>query len=116
MWGIKPWDNDRAADWFAQLMENTDFPSQVRTTLLLHHEEDVYGENTAKLRAAVFCMLQFGRVYVWPINELKNDLELAIHATEKILLDEEYCYSEEITDQIKSELEELKSRYSKLEK
>ena len=48
--------------------------------------------------------------------QLKNDLQLAIHTTEKILLDEEYCYSEEITNEINTELEELKTRYSKFEK
>lgn len=115
MWGSKPWDNDRAADWFAKLMKDTDLPLQVRSALLLCQKEDPYGENTAKLRAAVFCMLQFGHVYIWPIEELKKDLQLAIHATEKVLLDEEYCFDEEITDEIKVELEELKSRYSRFE-
>ncbi|MGY3793366.1 hypothetical protein [uncultured Aquimarina sp.] len=110
MWDSKPWDNDRAADWFAKLMEQTDLPSKVRKTLLLHKEKDPYGDNTPILRSAVYCVLQFCRVYVWPINDLDNDLALAIDATKKILTDQEYCYSDEIVDEINAELLELKQR------
>jgi len=110
MWDSKPWDNDRAADWFAKLMEQTDFPSKIRETLYLHEKDDPHGDNTSLLRAAVYCILQFCRVYVWPINDLDNDLLLAINATKKILQDDEYCYSDEIIDEINSELMELERR------
>lgn len=110
MWGDNPWDNDRASDWFANLMHSTHFPDQIRATLLLCEQEDACGENTALLRAAVYCVLQFCRVYIWPIEQLDSDLDLAIKATHKILSDESYCYSEKITIQIQAELEELKLR------
>ena len=110
MWGGEPWDNDRAADWFAKLMQVTHFPDQVRATLLLCEQEDVSGENTPLLRAAVYCALQFCRVYVWPIERLDDDLELAIKAARKILADEDYCYSEEIVAQLQAELAELERR------
>lgn len=110
MWGDEPWDNDQAADWFANLMRATHFPDRVRATLLLCDEEDDSGENTPLLRAAVYCVLQFCRVYVWPIDRLDDDLELAIKAARKILSDESYCYSEEIVAQIRGELQELELR------
>lgn len=110
MWGNKPWDNDRAADWFANLMRCTHFPDQIRETLLLCEREGACGEDTAALRAAVYCVLQFCHVYVWPIEYLDSDLGLAIKATHKILSDESYCYSEKITAEIKAELEELELR------
>jgi len=112
MWDSKPWDNDRASDWFAKLMEQTDFPLKIRNTLLLYKEEDPHGNNTPLLRAAVFCTLQFCRVYVWPINDLDNDLQLAVNATKKILQDQEYCYSDEIIKEINEELNELNKRMS----
>lgn len=110
MWGNKPWDNDRAADWFANLMHITSFPEQIRSTLLLCEQEDAYGENSELLRAAVYCALQFCRPYVWPIEHLDSDLDLAIKATHKILSDESYCYSEKITAEIQEELKELEFR------
>lgn len=113
MWGDKPWDNDRAADWFANLMHVTRFPDQVRAALLLCEREDISDEDTALLRAAVYCVLQFCRVYIWPIDHLDSDLDLAIKATRKILSDESYCYSEELTAQIHAELEELELRRKK---
>jgi hypothetical protein len=116
MWGNKPWDNDRAADWFAKLMENTKLPAEVRQTLQLSSEENYDEENTPLLRAAIYCILQFGHVYVWPVNDLENDLKLAIEAAGKVLEDEEYCYSEEVTDMVRQELEELKKRLNKISK
>ena len=110
MWDSKPWDNDVAADWFGKLMDQTNMPALVRKTLLLTNEEDAYGEHSPKLRAAAYCVLTFGRVYVWPINELDRDLQLAILALKKVLLDDAYCYSDEITDQIEHEIEELERR------
>lgn len=110
MWGNKPWDNDSASDWFAHLMGVTQFPDHIRETLLLCEKEDAGGENTALLRAAVYCVLQFCRVYIWPIEKIDNDLDLAIKATHKILSDESYCYSEETSIQIQAELKELELR------
>ena len=110
MWGDKPWDNDRAADWFANLMHLTNFPDKIRETLLVCEQEDIDGENSALLRAAVYCILQFCRPYIWPIDDLNNDLDLAIKATHKILSDRSYCFSEEVTIQIQAELKELELR------
>jgi hypothetical protein len=111
MWGGQPWDNDTAADWFANLMDTTQLPDKVRATLrLAEHEDAAYGEYTAELRAAVYCVLHFCRVYVWPIDHLDADLDLAIAATRTILADEEYCDSEEITAQVQADLDELVRR------
>jgi hypothetical protein len=102
MWGKEPWDNDQAADWFAGLMEKSSLPHIVRTTLRLA-EKGLDEETTSLLRAAAWCVLQFARVYVWPVNELETDLQLAIRALDVVLQDEEYCYGEEIVAKIKEE-------------
>ncbi|NNF00938.1 MAG: hypothetical protein HKN25_18120 [Pyrinomonadaceae bacterium] len=114
MWGNEPWDNDAAADWFGKLLDKTDLPKHVRKTLLLSKEDDPYGENTAELRAAAYCVLQLGRVYIWPIASLKEDLQIAINALEMVLSNEDYCYSTEIKDQIGAEKRELTSRLDRL--
>ncbi len=114
MWDSKPWDNDAAADWFASLMEQTNMPALVRKTLLLINVDDHSGEHTPELRAAVYCVLKFGYVYVWPVDELATDLQLAIFALKKVLLDDDYCYSSEISDDIEHEIEELQERLNRL--
>lgn len=109
MWGKEPWDNDQAADWFAGLMEKTSLPDKVRTTLRLA-EKGLDEETTPLLRAAAWCVLQFARVYVWPVNDLETDLRMAIHALNVVLQDEEYCYGEEIMTKIKEEQALLQER------
>jgi nucleotide-binding universal stress UspA family protein len=114
MWDSKPWDNDAAADWFAALMEQTNMPALVRKTLLLVNVDDYSGEQTPELRAAAYCMLKFGHVYVWPGDDLAADLQLAIYALKKVLLDDDYCYSSEVADDVEHEIEELEERLKKL--
>ena len=113
MWGEQPWDNDQAADWFAGLMEKTSLPEKVRTTLRLA-DKGLDEETTPLLRAAAWCVIQFGRVYVWPVNELEFDLQLAIRALDVVLQDEEYCYSEEVTAKIKEEQTALQERLDRI--
>lgn len=113
MWNSRPWDNEVAADWFGRLMDQTNMPVLVRQTLLLINEDDPYFEQSSKLRAAVYCVLTFGREDIWPAHELEKDLKLAVFALRKILLDDDYCDSEEITDQIEHEIEELERRLGK---
>lgn len=114
MWNKEPWDNDMAADWFGYLMDKTDMPNIVRKTLRLAQNNDFDEEYTASLRAAAYCILQFGRIYVWPIKDLKNDLQLAIQALKKVLLDEDYCYSNDMVIQVQKEIEEMENRVNRL--
>lgn len=114
MWDAKPWDNDTAADWFGKLMDDTALPEKVRNTLQLANAEEPDEENTPVLRAAAYVLLRFGFVYVWPINNLQDDLKRAIRALELVLADEEYCYNETVTAQVTSERNELQERLAKI--
>ncbi|SFF06442.1 hypothetical protein SAMN05518672_11531 [Chitinophaga sp. CF118] len=109
MWGERPWDNDQAADWLGGLMEKTSLPDKVRHTLRLANKGPDE-ETTPLLRAAAWCLIQLGHIYVWPVSELEDDLKLAIHALELVLQDEEYCYNEAIITKIKEEQKTLQER------
>ncbi|RAJ25508.1 hypothetical protein [Pedobacter cryoconitis] len=106
MWGDQPWDNDPAADWYGTMMKKTGLAAHVRKTL----SEELHKDSADVLRAAAFCLVQFGRIYVWPTKELKDDLKLGIAALKQVLEDDEYCHSIEITVEVRAELAELGER------
>jgi hypothetical protein len=114
MWGYQPWDNDRAADWFAKIIADSKFADQVRTTLTQALALDYLDDEVYRIRAACYCLLKFGYVYVWPVNELKADLQLAIRAIDKVLQEEEEEY-ETLRDLFIVERQELQDRLSSLE-
>jgi len=106
MWGIEPWDNDGAADWFGDFMDATNIREQWLAAITLDDEDEF-----EEIRAAVWIFLQLGRTYVWPIDKLDNDLELAIKACDVVLGNEDLI--EEVPDSIervRSEKAELESR------
>lgn len=105
-WDYQPWDNDEAADWFAELMESTGLPEHVEAALRSDTEE--YPE---RIRAAAFVLRCLGRVYVWPIENLDAHLKLAVDRLKAI---RELSESEESADllveAINAEIAELESR------
>jgi len=78
-WGMSPWDNDAAADWFGDLLEELPLAQRVESTLKLdaaeHHEE---------IRAAAALLIMLGRTYIWPIDDLDRHLQLAIERLEEL--------------------------------
>ena len=95
-----------AADWFGEFMDATKIRDQWLPTITLD-DEDSFEE----IRAAVWIFLQLGRVYVWPIDHLESDLELAINACDVILENEDLIdEAPELIDQVKAEKLELESR------
>ena len=104
-WGKLPWDNDGAADWFGELFDNTKLAKQVEDTLKLDvansHEE---------VRAAASILLFLGRVYIWPVQDLDRQLALAADQLEEICRLDVIVESPEIVDEIRAEVEELRSR------
>ena len=105
MWDIKPWDNDEAADWYSDLMENC----QIRNKWLEGIKADMADESET-VRAAVALFIMLGRVYIWPIHTYGSDLELTISKCEALKQVEEYQEVPELIEMIGLELEELKSR------
>jgi hypothetical protein len=106
-WGVKSWENDGAADWFGDLWDEFPVPQKVEETLKLDvhdfHEE---------IRAAVYVLLQFGDVYRWPVADIDKHCELAAKRLEEMLQSEIY-EDEEFRNQIRQEIEILRSRVSK---
>ena len=54
-----------------------------------------------------------GRVYIWPIDNYDNDLELTISQLGKVAENEEYKEVPELIEIISGELNELESRLKK---
>jgi hypothetical protein len=107
MWGYEPSDNDRAADWFAKTIDDSGFADRVRETLQKVIDLDYIDDEVTVVRAACYCLIKFGHVYVWPINDLKSDIKLGITALEKVLEEEE---DEKIIALINIEIKELQDR------
>ena len=106
-WGHEPWDNDQAADWYAELFEKTKFADYIEQTLQL----DV-SENYDEIRAAAFVLVVLGRTYIWPVEVLNKHLTLAIEKLESILDDKACPLNEDndIINAIKEEIGVLKER------
>lgn len=97
MWGYEAWDNDGAADWFCNLMDNTDFRKHWLPAIS-HTDEDAFEE----IRAAIWVFVQLGRTYIWPIDHIDDDLELAIKACDLVL------NNEDLIDEVPDYLEKVK--------
>jgi hypothetical protein len=105
-WGTKPWDNDTAADWFMDMMENTGLAKYVEDTLL--REIDVDDPGAAdEIRAAVSVLVLLGHIFVWPVDDREKHLKLAISRLEEILAKDRGGGAEE---QIRAEIAILKLR------
>lgn len=100
-WGHAPWDDDTAADWFADLMESTKLADKVAATLNQEADED----NAVEIRAAASVLVMMGRVYVWPVENYDKHLDLAVKKLEQLLsiypYNEEPEYRKELTNEIK---------------
>ena len=105
MWDIKPWDNDEAADWYGDLMDSCG----IRQKWLQGIQSSLV-DKADTVRAAVGLFVMLGRVYIWPIENYDEDLELTISKCEALLEVDEYLECKELIEQINLELEELKSR------
>ena len=104
-WDKLPWDNDAAADWFAELFEKTKLAQHVENTLKLEvaaaHDE---------IRAAASVLLFLGRNYVWPVYDLDRHLALAADRLEQVSRIPEIAESPELVEEIHAEVQELRGR------
>lgn len=105
MWALQPWDNDAAADWFGDLMDST----SLRARWLEGIRADPSDEpEVVRAAGALFVML--GRVYVWPIDQYDQDLEIAIAALAKVAQADSFTENTELVAAIEAEIAELKTR------
>jgi hypothetical protein len=68
VWGIEPWDNDMASDWFVAFFRGIDVDKRIEEALQLGYNDEVY-----ELRAACYILETLGRTYVWPGNIERQD-------------------------------------------
>ena len=107
-WGGAPWDNDHAADWFGRLFDETHLRDRVveglRSPL----------QRFETIRAAAHVLVQLGQVYIWPIDSLDQDLELAASRLEEVLeklhWEEQAGHEDERRVSIRNEIATLRSR------
>ncbi len=104
-WDKFPWDNDGAADWFADLFEKTQLAKQVEDTLKLQVED-----SHEEIRAAASVVLFLGRTYIWPVHDLDRHLTLAADQLEAVSRLDVIGESPELVEEIRAEIQELRSR------
>jgi len=108
VWGKLPWDNDAAADWFGDLFDKTRLAKEVEDTLNLH-----VGTYHDEIRAAASLLIFLGRVYIWPIRDLERHLKLAADRLEEVIRVDIIAESPMLVEEIRSEIQELRSRIIK---
>lgn len=106
MWDIEPWDNDAAADLLADLFDETSLRLIWKSKL----DNAICEDDLDEMRAMVWVFLQLGRVYVWPIDHLDDDLDLAIIAAEKLVRDPDLADIKGMREKLNVELQDLVSR------
>jgi hypothetical protein len=106
-WGVKPFENDSAADWFGDLWEEFSVPAKVEETLKLDLD-DAHEE----IRAAAHILLQLGDTYIWPVDSIDPHCDLAARRLEEIKAMEEYSGAE-FQAELQKEIDTLRSRISK---
>lgn len=72
-WGNQPWDNDGAADWFAEVFQGIDIDGHIDEALK-------YDDDYDRIRAAGYLLAVLGHSTVWPgdLERLDDHLERAI--------------------------------------
>ncbi len=109
-WDYMPWDNDTAADWFGDLMEDSPFVAKVVETLNQNVEEC-----RDEIRAAASILVMLGRVYIWPIEDYDKHLQLAISKLQELLDKTELGKDDTFRWQIENEIKVLDARMNKKE-
>ena len=107
-WGFKAWENDGAADWCAELHEQTGLRDHVVATLRSGCR--VQGEGA--VRAAAHVMRKLAHVYRWPVRSIESDLRLAVQALGEVRA----CYALRLAQAHKSESKSKSKRDLEFEK
>ena len=105
-WGTKPWEGDRAGEWFAVMMEKTRLSKYVEKTLNQPIDED-FPEMNDQIRAATTILVLLGVPEVWPFEDRERLLKLAISRLEELIAK---GHAGSATKQIRAEIAVLKSR------
>ena len=106
-WGVRPFESDSAADWFGDLWDEFPVPAKVEETLNRDLED-----NHEEIRAAVHVLLQLGERFIWPLDSIDRQCELAAQRLEEMKAMEEYSGAD-FQAQLNKEIDILRSRISK---
>lgn len=101
-WGIEPWDNDGAADWFDDLFDKTGLARHIEAGLNLEIED--YHE---EVRAAAYLVRKLARGYIWPADDIERIRALAADRLQEIL-NRKLIEEPEFNEAIASEVEALR--------
>ena len=105
-WGVAPWDNDYAADWYHHLFKQTKLAEYIGETLQLNVEE-----HADTIRAAAHILGCLGRVYILPGERLSSDLSLAVIKLKEIKNQfQEDGYSDDLIAELDKEIAALEQR------
>jgi len=105
-WGVKPFENDAAADWFGDLWDEFPVPAKVEEALNLDLD-DAHEE----VRAAAHILVQLGETFIWPVDSIDRHCDLAVRRLTEIKAMEEY-EGEDFQSEIQKEIEILRARIS----
>ena len=112
-WGVQPWGNDTAADWFDNFMETT----KIRESVLATIEQDVevdFADSLQEIRAATYVFTALGRLYIWPVEHYDDDLKKIIGKAKEAREKTTEFQTEEISALMDEEIAELESRLRRL--
>jgi len=107
-WGDEPWDNDDAADWFAELI-SPKFVKQIDVALRKDPEDDY-----ETVRAACYVLNVLGHNYIWPVDKLQPQLKLAVRALQQIL-EAGVLEDEKVVRMVRKEMKSLSDRLKLLQ-
>lgn len=105
-WGTAAWDNDSAADWFNDVIDATGLAGHVEEALNRDPVDD-----PDVIRAAAFLLVQLGRVYIWPVDDLDRHLALAVRQLEAVRELESFREADGFVAAIDAEIAELRTRF-----
>lgn len=80
-WGKAPWDNDCAADWFADVFSKTRLHEEIAACLARRVDES----NRDEMRAAIMMFISLGRNYVYDSKTYDEHLDLALLKARELL-------------------------------
>ena len=103
-WGVEPWANDGAADWFDDTFDETGLAKRVESTLNLD-VDDYYEE----IRAAAYLVRLLARTYIWPVDDIDCHRALAADRLQAVLDSGVFEGEDEFESAVKAEIADLRA-------
>ena len=105
-WGIEAWANDRAADWYDQLFEQTNLVDRIANTLALDADE-----HCEEIRAAAKLVVMLNQPEIWPTGVYRKLAAFGSNRLEQLLAERFYSNLHIVAD-IKADIQTLNAMRS----